>query len=73
MTTVHHTSVLKPDHTVTVEYDRPASWCGQWVLAVNADHRRTVLARYASFTEARAHAARYTLAARSAQFEGITA
>lgn len=73
MTTVHHTSVLRPNHTVTVEYDRSASWHDQWVLAVNADHRRTVLARYPSFTEARAHAARYALAARSAQFQGITA
>lgn len=68
---VHHTSVLAPNYTITVEYERTADWDRRWVLASNLDYHRTVLDRYASFTEARAACARHVIACRAIIFDNI--
>lgn len=55
---IHHTSTLRPGRTMTVEWEPLAEWHSRWVAAHNVDCRRTVMGRYATFTEARARVAR---------------
>jgi len=57
--------------TVTVEWDRTADWDRQWVLARNIDHRREVISRHDTFTDARRCAYRLVIACRARLFDAV--
>lgn len=65
---IHHRTELAPGQSVTVEWEPGQEWHSQWAVSHNVTGRRTVLGRCATFTEARARAARHALEWRSAKF-----
>ena len=62
---IHHSTALGPGRTLTVEWEPRADWHSRWVAAENVTGRRTVLARCATFTEARLLVARAALERRT--------
>lgn len=54
-------SLPLPGRTYTIEYDRTADWCVQWLIVLTRQAptvQRSVTRRYATYTEARRALAR---------------
>lgn len=60
---VYHRTMTGPGRTLTVEWEPRQEWHSRWSVSRNVTGRRMVLARYATFTEARARVAREAVGA----------
>lgn len=62
---IHHRTPIGAGRVLTVEWEPLAEWHSRWVASDNVTGRRTVLARCATFTEARLLVSRTALEHRS--------